>query len=207
MSSLGQLYVIAAPSGGGKTRLVRALVEADPQIIVSVSCTTRPPRPSDQEGVDYFFKTDDEFDQMIKDNAFIEYAEVFGCRYGTSHRWVIEQLGQGRDVILEIDWQGARQIKQLFSQVVTIFIIPPALDVLLTRLNTRQQDSKAVIQRRMGQAKNEMRHFYEFDYLIVNDDFEDLLRDATHIIRSQRLKIDRQSNKLSSLLAELTKND
>ena len=203
MNSQGTLYVIAAPSGGGKTRLVRALLECDSSIKVSISCTTRPPRPNDQEGVDYFFKTETAFQTMVDDNAFLEHAEVFGYRYGTSHEWVIEQLEKGVDIILEIDWQGARQVKQLFPQVVTVFIIPPSLAILQQRLQGRNEDSADVIAKRMSKAQGEMAHYYEFDYLLVNDDFEVLVKEAQHIIQSQRLKTAQQDRKLSSLLEEL----
>lgn len=203
MNSQGTLYVIAAPSGGGKTRLVRALLERDSGINVSISCTTRPPRPNDQEGVDYFFKTEAAFQAMVDDNAFLEHAEVFGYRYGTSHEWVIEQLEKGVDIILEIDWQGARQVKQLFPQVLTVFIVPPSLAILQQRLQGRNEDSADVIARRMSKAQSEMAHYYEFDYLLVNDDFEVLVEQAQHIIQSQRLKTAQQDRKLSSLLEEL----
>ncbi len=203
MNSQGTLYVIAAPSGGGKTRLVRALLERDSGINVSISCTTRPPRPNDQEGVDYFFKTEADFQAMVDDNAFLEHAEVFGYRYGTSHEWVIEQLEKGVDIILEIDWQGARQVKQLFPQVVTVFIIPPSLAILQQRLQGRNEDSADVIARRMSKAQSEMAHYYEFDYLLMNDDFEVLVEQAQHIIQSNRLKTAQQDRKLSSLLEEL----
>ncbi|HAG61576.1 MAG: guanylate kinase [Legionellales bacterium] len=203
LNSQGTLYVIAAPSGGGKTRLVRALLERDSGINVSISCTTRPPRPNDQEGVDYFFKTEADFQAMVDDNAFLEHAEVFGYRYGTSHEWVIEQLEKGVDIILEIDWQGARQVKQLFPQVVTVFIIPPSLAILQQRLQGRNEDSADVIARRMSKAQSEMAHYYEFDYLLMNDDFEVLVEQAQHIIQSNRLKTAQQDRKLSSLLEEL----
>jgi len=205
LNSAGRLYVIAAPSGGGKTRLVRALLDQDSKITVSISHTTRPARAQDKDGIDYFFVDNDKFDTMIAENAFLEYAEVFGCRYGTSHSWVLEKLESGVDVILEIDWQGARQIKQLFPKVVTIFIIPPSLEVLLQRLQGRNQDSQDVIDHRMGKACSEIEHYYEFDYLLVNNEFDDLLNDMIHIVQSQRLKIDSQSDRFSLLLEELTK--
>ncbi len=203
MNSQGTLYVIAAPSGGGKTRLVRALLERDPAIKVSVSCTTRPPRPNDKEGEDYFFKTEGVFQAMVDNNAFLEYAQVFGHRYGTSHEWVVEQLERGIDIILEIDWQGARQVKQIFPQVITVFIVPPSLAILQQRLKGRNEDSADVIAQRMSEAQSEMVHYYEFDYLLVNDDFEVLVQEAEHIIQAQRLKTAQQDRKLSSLLEEL----
>ena len=207
MNNHGTLYVIAAPSGGGKTRLVRALLQEDELIKVSISCTTRPPRPSDKEGVDYFFKSDATFQQMIDDNRFLEHAEVFGYRYGTSHEWVVQQLEQGIDIILEIDWQGARQVRQIFPQVCTWFIIPPSLSVLQQRLQARNEDSQEIIMQRMAQAKNEISHYYEFDYLLVNDEFERLKQDALSIIRAQRLKTSQQDKILTPVLEELLKND
>ena len=207
MNNHGTLYVIAAPSGGGKTRLVRALLQEDELIKVSISCTTRPPRPSDKEGVDYFFKSDAAFQQMIDDNRFLEHAKVFGYRYGTSHEWVVQQLEQGIDIILEIDWQGARQVRQIFPQVSTWFIIPPSLSVLQQRLEARNEDSQEIIMQRMAQAKNEISHYYEFDYLLVNDEFERLKQDALSIIRAQRLKTSQQDKILTPVLEELLKND
>ena len=206
MNNYGFMYVVAAPSGGGKTRLVRALLADDPSIKVSISCTTRPPRPQDEDGVDYFFKSEQEFSKMIEANAFLEHAEVFGHRYGTSHEWIVQQLERGIDIILEIDWQGARQVKQIFSQVITIFILPPSLDILQQRLQGRNQDTPEVIEQRMNKAQSEIEHYYEFDYLLVNDDFDTLLQNATHIIGSQRLRSDRQDKNLSSLLEDLLKN-
>ena len=206
MNNYGFMYVVAAPSGGGKTRLVRALLADDPSIKVSISCTTRPPRPQDEDGVDYFFKSEQEFAQMIEAKSFVEHAEVFGHRYGTSHEWIVQQLERGIDIILEIDWQGARQVKQIFSQVITIFILPPSLDILQQRLQGRNQDTPEVIEQRMNKAQSEIEHYYEFDYLLVNDDFDTLLQNATHIIGSQRLRSDRQDKNLSSLLEDLLKN-
>lgn len=206
MNSQGTLFVIAAPSGGGKTRLVRALLERDTGINVSISCTTRPPRPNDKDGVDYFFKTENAFQALVDNNAFLEHAEVFGYRYGTSHEWVIDQLEKGIDIILEIDWQGARQVKQLFPSVVTIFILPPSLAILQARLKGRNEDSLDVIKERMSKAQSEMVHYYEFDYLLVNDNFDVLVKEAEHIIRSQRLKTAQQDRRWSSLLEELLEN-
>lgn len=206
MSKHGTLYVIAAPSGGGKTSLVNALVAGESNIKISVSYTTRPPRPGEENGVQYHFIDDVEFKCMVHDREFLEYAEVFGFNYGTSRRWIAETLEQGTDIILEIDWQGARQIGQLFHHVKSIFILPPSLEVLRQRLESRQQDSKEVIDARMAQAIDEMSHYNEFTYLLVNDDFEMALADLRSIVRAERLKRRYQEQKLSSLLEKLQKS-
>ncbi len=203
MSKQSILYVIAAPSGGGKTSLVNALVQSEKDIRISVSYTTRPPRPGEQEGVNYHFVEESTFRQMIEDGIFLEYAEVYGYLYGTSRQWIVEQLTQGIDVVLEIDWQGARQIARLFHHLKLIFILPPSLDVLQKRLETRKQDSPEVIQQRMRQAIAEMSHYHEFGYLIVNDDFNLALANLRAILHSERLKRSYQAEKLSELLADL----
>lgn len=206
MSSTGTLYVVAAPSGGGKTSLLNALVGAFDQLRISVSHTTRPPRPGEEEGVSYYFTSEANFQTLIAKHAFLEYAEVFGHWYGTEKQWIIDQLAAGTDVILEIDWQGARQICQQFPQTVTIFILPPSCAALHERLERRQQDKENVIEQRMSQAMNEMSHYHEFDYLIVNDDFAVALEDLKSILRARRLRRDYQTEKLTHLLAELGEN-
>ncbi len=203
MSKQSILYVVAAPSGGGKTSLVNALVQSEKDIRISVSYTTRPPRPGEKEGLDYHFIDEPTFRRMIEDGVFLEYAEVFGYLYGTSKQWIVEQLTQGIDVVLEIDWQGARQIARLFHHLKLIFILPPSLDVLRKRLETRKQDSPEVIQQRMQQAITEMSHYREFGYLIVNDDFDVALANLRAILHAERLKRSYQEEKLSELLADL----
>lgn len=202
---IGTLYVIAAPSGTGKTSLVSALVQKMPEIKVSVSHTTRPQRPTEQNGVHYWFISADKFKEMIAQNVFLEHARVFGYDYyyGTSREWVEQQLQQGNDVILEIDWQGARQIRRQFPTAITIFIVPPSLKLLQQRLHARNQDKAEVIERRLAAAKDELSHFNEFDYIIVNDVFDDALADLQSIIRAQHLTKQKQALHYSELLKNL----
>jgi guanylate kinase len=197
------LFVVSAPSGAGKTSLVRALVKLLPEIKISISHTTRPLRPGEQEGVDYFFIDEQRFQQMITAEAFLEYATVYDYHYGTSKAWVLEQLKLGNDVLLEIDWQGARQIKKLFPPALLIFIVPPSPEILRQRLQKRQQDKHEVIQRRLAFARGEMAHCVEFDYLVVNDDFNQAVEDLVHVVSAERLQRDVQELKLADLLAEL----
>lgn len=203
MSEDGTLYVIAAPSGCGKTSLVHALVASESHLEISVSHTTRAPRPGEVDGEDYHFVDEQTFKKMIAARDFLEYAEVFGHHYGTSRRWIADTLAQGVDVILEIDWQGARQIGQLFHHVKPIFILPPSRKALRERLESRNQDSKEVIDERMRQAISEMSHCHEFRYIIVNDDFKRALDDLRCILHAERLKRHHQESKLKALIAEL----
>ncbi len=166
-----KLYIISAPSGAGKTSLVKALVEADAQLQVSISYTTRTMRPGERDGINYFFVDREAFQQMLSRGDFLESAEVFDNFYGTAQQSVEEMLARGVSVILEIDWQGARQIQQLMPDAIAIFILPPSLNALKERLTNRGQDDDAVITRRMNEAKNEMAHYHEADYLVINDDF------------------------------------
>lgn len=184
----GTLYIIAAPSGGGKTSLVRALVSQIPRLVISISHTTRPARPAEKDGVNYHFVSDDTFQTLLKAETFLEHAKVFGYCYGTSKKLVQESLALGNDVILEIDWQGAQQIRRQFPDAVSIFIMPPSLDILRARLRERAQDSEQVIEHRMQQAEAEMSHANEFDYLIINNDFELAVMDLMAIVHSQRLR-------------------
>ncbi len=203
--SKGTLYIISAPSGAGKTSLVKKLIENEPKVAVSVSHTTRVMRPGEKDGVDYFFVNKEEFLQMAGSGAFLEYAQVFDNYYGTSQQHVEQQLLRGYDVILEIDWQGARQIRKLFTDPQSIFILPPSLQALQERLTSRGQDDEAVIQRRMHDAVNEMSHYAEFDYLVVNDDFDRALDELRCIFVSNRLRQLQQERSLESLLIELLK--
>ena len=184
----GSLFIVAAPSGAGKTTLVNVLVKALPDISISVSYTTRKMRPQEQDGVDYHFVSLDEFKTMLKQGDFLEHAKVFGHFYGTSRLWVAEALRQGQDVILEIDWQGAEQIRTQFVETKSIFILPPSLEILETRLQKRHSDNVMFVKERMNEAKEQISHYKEFDYLIFNDKFEDALEDLKSIIRSQRLR-------------------
>lgn len=204
---LGTLYVIAAPSGAGKTSLVRALVETVEHLRVSVSYTTRPRREGETHGVSYHFVSHEEFEILLKQNLFLEYAEVFGNYYGTSKQWVEQQLAEGKDIILEIDWQGAQQIKQLYPESVAIFILPPSRKILEQRLRGRGTDKEEVIQRRLNEAVQEMQHAGTFDYWIVNDEFDLALRDLQTIIRSQRLRTKFQSYYLRDLMRSLLRTE
>ncbi len=199
----GTLFIIAAPSGAGKTSLVKELVDQTDNLIVSVSHTTRSPRPGEEDGVNYHFVAQDDFLKMMERGDFLEHAQVFDNYYGTSQRWVEEQLNTGQDVILEIDWQGARQVRQIMPDCIGIFILPPSRQTLEDRLRSRGQDSEEVIARRMQDAKSEISHYGEFDYLVVNDDFETALVDLAAIIRDQHSSIPVQSTKLESMLADL----
>lgn len=199
----GTLYVISAPSGAGKTSLVKALLDRQPTLSVAVSHTTRAPRAGEQDGVNYFFVSKEKFVEMLEQNAFLEYATVFNNYYGTASFWVEESLNNGQDLILEIDWQGAQQVRKLIPDAKLIFILPPSRDILKQRLVQRGQDTDEVINHRMSQAINEISHYVEFDYLIVNDDFEKALGDLESIISSQRLNCLRQREKLQDLLKDL----
>lgn len=201
--SKGTLYIITAPSGAGKTSLVAALVEETSHLGVSVSYTTRPMRPSEVDGVNYHFTHFDHFKVMIEQNAFLEHAEVFGSHYGTSKAWVEEQLDKGEDVILEIDWQGAQQVRHLMPSAVSLFIIPPSQKALHERLVRRKTDDERVIEKRMNLAVSEMSHYGESDYLIINDQFEDALFDLKAIVRAQRLIMTFQRTYRQTLLREL----
>ncbi len=199
----GNFYILAAPSGAGKTSLVKALAKSMDNFKISISHTTRPPRPGEQDGVDYHFIDDAQFKQMVAEKKFLEHAEVFGCCYGTSHEWVLQQLDKGIDILLEIDWQGARQIRQEFPAAVSIFVLPPSMSVLRERLEQRNQDNSAIITQRMAQAQTEMMHYHEFDYLVINDDFDVAFDDVRSIVQSKRLKCAVQAAVHQKLLAEL----
>ncbi|MEO6697452.1 MAG: guanylate kinase [Gammaproteobacteria bacterium] len=199
----GTLYIIAAPSGGGKSSLVKALLEATPNLQVSISYTTRPMRPREQQGADYHFVDQAQFAALRDSGAFLEHAEVFGHCYGTSRAWVTERLQQGVDIILEIDWQGKRQIAQSFPEAVSIFILPPSRTVLEQRLRARGQDGDEVIVQRMQAATNEISHWNEFDYLVLNDDFETAAADLKAVIVARRLRRELQGARLQRLLADL----
>jgi guanylate kinase len=179
----GRLFVIAAPSGAGKTSLVRALMEREPALRFSISYTTRRQRPTEEHGRDYFFVAKEEFERMASSGEFLEHATVFDNRYGTSKRQVEQSLAGGRDLILEIDWQGARQIRAAMPECVSIFILPPSRDELERRLRGRGTDAEEVIRRRLDDAAADMTHWREFDYVVVNDDFERALGELRDVVR------------------------
>jgi len=199
----GSLFVLSAPSGAGKTSLVRALLDADPSIEVSISHTTRPRRPKEVDGVNYHFVSPDSFIRMQAEEAFLEHANVFENLYGTSAAWVGKRLAAGGDVILEIDWQGAEQIRTRMPEAVEIFILPPSLTILAQRLVDRGQDDPNVIERRLKEARLEMSHHGHYDYLIVNNDFATALADLCAIVRAERLRKARQAVRLAPLIASL----
>ncbi|NRP52561.1 MULTISPECIES: guanylate kinase [unclassified Marinobacterium] len=199
----GFLYIISAPSGAGKTSLVKALLERDERIRVSVSHTTRAARPGEEDGVAYNFVDLTEFDRLIEAGQFLEYAEVFTNKYGTSKGWVESQLAQGIDVILEIDWQGAEIVRQKMPEARSIFILPPSREELLRRLTGRGTDSDEVIAGRMAQAESEMSHYGDFDYLVINDQFDTALDQLAAIFTANRLEMVVQQQAQQSLLAEL----
>jgi len=199
----GTLYVISAASGAGKTSLVAAVLQQVPGIEVSVSHTTRAPRAGEKDGVNYHFVDKEKFEAMVEAGEFIESATVFGNMYGTSRQHIQEQLLKGMDVILEIDWQGARQIRQLMNDCRSIFIVPPSIDALRERLTSRGQDDETVINQRMREAVSEMSHYVEFEYLIINDDFDEARENLAAIIMGERMLLEHQQQKHADLLVEL----
>ncbi len=203
--SKGTLYIISAPSGAGKTSLVKALIGDAEHIVVSVSHTTRAMREGEKNGVDYHFIDKDGFLSMVESGAFLEHAKVFDNYYGTSQQHVEQQLLQGYDVILEIDWQGARQVRKQFADAQSIFILPPSKQALNERLQNRGQDDDEIINRRMKDAVNEMSHYAEFDFIVVNDDFKIALDELGSIFKTNRLRQLQQERKLENLLIELLK--
>ncbi|MGF2735387.1 guanylate kinase [Marinobacter sp. DUT-1] len=200
----GTLFVISAPSGAGKTSLVAEMLKNDSKLGVSISHTTRPMREGEQDGVNYHFVSRDVFEAMIARGDFLEHADVFGNYYGTSQVWVRETLARGEDVILEIDWQGAEQVRRLIPECVSIFIVPPSSEVLRERLTGRGTDATDVVERRLREATEECSHALEFDYLVVNDDFQVALADLLAIVRSQRLRMQVQQVRHRGLLAGLS---
>ena len=201
----GKLFIVTAPSGAGKTTLVRALLEVDSRLCVSISHTTRPRRSKETDGINYHFVDHETFMVMLQAGEFLESAEVYGHHYGTSHKWVQEQLTAQRDVILEIDWQGAAQVRNLMPEACSIFILPPSLETLTERLTERAQDDEKTIAKRMREARGVIEHVGEADYVVVNDDFDVAVADLAAIVRSQRLTTLHQQRNLSELLGNLTR--
>jgi guanylate kinase len=198
----GTLFIVAAPSGAGKSSLVNALLEREPGMLLSISHTTRAPRPGEEDDRHYHFVNRGVFEQLVARDAFLEHAEVFGNLYGTAREMVEEKLRSGRDVLLEIDWQGARQVRAKLP-CVSIFILPPSREELARRLRTRAQDSEAAIARRSAEARKEISHHAEFDFLIVNDDFAAALADLRAIVTCQRLRCAAQRERYAALIDDL----
>jgi guanylate kinase len=196
----GVLFIVSSPSGGGKTSLIKELLEAEPELRLSVSYTTRPARPGEVDGRDYHFVTLPIFERMLEAGEFLESAVIYGNSYGTSQKWIERERGEGRDVLLEIDWQGAQQVRRLMRQVVSVFILPPSPAVLESRLRGRGQDSEEVVARRLAAAREEISHVSEYEYVIINDDFNRAAQDLRSIIRAERLKLARQLARNLNLL-------
>ncbi len=203
MKTPGTLYTVSAPSGAGKTSLVNALADKSTTVRVSVSHTSRPMRPGEQDGVNYHFVTETAFQEMASRGVFLEQALVFGNHYGTSQEWVEQQLAAGEDVVLEIDWQGAEQIRRLRPDSISIFILPPSRAALLERLQSRGQDGTGVIEKRMQQAASEISHYSEADFIVVNDVFDSALEAMESILISQRLSSEKQIVRQQTLITEL----
>lgn len=199
----GNLYIVAAPSGAGKTTLVRRLLAEDSAIRLSISYTTRAPRTGEENGREYHFVDIATFKTMIAQGDFLEWAEVHGNFYGTSKSWISSEMAAGRDVLLEIDWQGAQQVRQHFPQAIGVFILPPSLEVLAQRLRGRGTDAEEVIARRLAAAGEEMRHVGEFDYVIINDDLEQALADLLAVSRATRLTFTQQQQRYTQLFSQL----
>ncbi|MBE9608607.1 guanylate kinase [Chitinilyticum piscinae] len=199
----GNLYIVTAPSGAGKTTLVKALLAADPLIQLSVSFTTRAPREGEVNGRDYHFVERTEFERMINNGEFLEHAEVYGNYYGTSQTWINSVIESGSDILLEIDWQGAQQVRRLFREAIGIFVLPPSLDVLEQRLRGRGKDSDEVIARRMKVAREEMSHVDEADFVIVNEHIDEAVRDIIAVVRAERLRLVAQSARHTALISAL----
>ena len=203
MSASGNLLIVSAPSGAGKTTLVKALLARDPQVVYSVSCTTRAPRAGERDGIDYLFVDDAEFRRRIAAGEFLEHAEVHGNRYGTLRSWIEAQLQADRDVVLDIDTQGAAQVRALMPEAVSIFILPPSLAELEDRLRARGTDADAVIERRLAAARAEIAHAGEYDYVIINKDLGAAIADLAAVVQASRLRHARQSVRHMDLFGEL----
>jgi guanylate kinase len=200
----GCLFIISAPSGTGKTSLVRALLQSDLNLSLSISHTTRPPRSGEVNGRDYHFVDEEIFRQMLLNGEFVESAEVYGNLYGTSQKWIDSAIASGQDILLEIDCQGAKQIQKILPESIGIFILPPSADALATRLKIRAQDNPGIIQKRLAAAREEVSHINEFDYVIINDRLEDALNDLICIVRAEHLRRARQLIRYHALISQLS---
>lgn len=200
----GQLFIVAAASGAGKTTLVRQLLAREPDIRLSISYTTRAPRPGEENGREYHFVSAAQFQAMIAADDFLEWAQVHGNYYGTSKRWIVTERAAGRDVLLEIDWQGAQQVRRVFPDAIGVFILPPSMEELTRRLTGRGTDSAEVIARRLAAAREEMSHVGEFGYVIINDDLQTALSDFVAVVRATRLQLETQRLRHPELFARLT---
>ncbi|MBT3888842.1 MAG: guanylate kinase [Nitrosomonadaceae bacterium] len=199
----GRLFILSAPSGTGKTSLTKSLIQKNINLSLSISYTSRRMRPTEVEGHDYFFVERNIFEQMLEDRELVESAEIYGNLYGTSRQWINEAINSGKDILLEIDGQGARQVREIFSDVVSIFVLPPSLEVLENRLKDRNQDSKEVIAKRMAAAKEEISHVSEYDYVIINDNMDVALRDLVSVVQSERLRAPAQLTRYHDLVTQL----
>ncbi len=200
----GQLFIVAAASGAGKTTLVRQLLAREPDIRLSISYTTRAPRPGEENRREYHFVSEAQFQAMIAADDFLEWAQVHGNYYGTSKRWIVTERAAGRDVLLEIDWQGAQQVRRVFPDAIGVFILPPSMEELTRRLTGRGTDSAEVIARRLAAAREEMSHVGEFGYVIINDDLQTALSDFVAVVRANRLLLETQRLRHPELFARLT---
>jgi guanylate kinase len=201
----GNLFIISAPSGAGKTSLVQALLKIDPLIELSVSYTTRDPRPGERDGQDYHFVSREAFLAMAKQGEFLESAEVYGNLYGTSQAWIGREIGKGRDILLEIDWQGAAQVRRLFPECISIFILPPSREALEQRLKGRGKDNDAVIEKRMAAVRDDVAHIAEFNYVIINNILNDALQELNAVVLSARLRCEKQLSRHQTLINQLQK--
>jgi guanylate kinase len=203
--SQGILFIVSAPSGAGKTSLVKALLEREPALSLAISLTTRAPRAGEQNGVDYHFVSKERFQRMVEEGAFLEHAQVFGNHYGTAEATVRRELDLGRDLLLEIDWQGARQVRARFPSAVSVFILPPSAEVLEQRLRGRGQDDEEVIAGRMAKARDEMSHYAEYDYLVINDLFDRALAELACLVQAERLRLAHCEERLGAIVEALVK--
>ncbi|MGA8147726.1 MAG: guanylate kinase [Gallionellaceae bacterium] len=201
----GNLFIVSAPSGAGKTSLVSALLASNKDIDLSISYTSRPPRPGEVDGKDYHFVSRETFLEMIQHGDFLESAEVYGNLYGTSQSWIEKEIRNGRDILLEIDWQGAAQVRRIFPECIGIFILPPSLQALEDRLKARKQDSPEVIARRIASAREDVAHVAEFDYVMINDKLDEALQQLNAIVVAAGLRRDRQLARQQDLINQLQK--